>query len=233
MPLLTAAEEVELAKRIERGDHSAKQAMVEADLRLVVSIAKRYRNQASRSSTSSRRPRSARPGRREVRLPQGLQVLDLCHVVDQAGGARARSPTRRARSGCRCTSSRSSARSSAAALAARQLGREPSSIEIAVELDLNAEEVEQIRRSAQTPVSLEKPVGDEDESGFGHFLSDATAPLPDELAEEAMRKESLKAILGTLSHRETARARAAIWARWGSSRGLDEVGRTFNVTRSP
>ena len=72
-----------------------------------------------------------------------------------------------------------------------KLGREPSSAEIAVELDLHAEEVEQIRRSAQTPVSLEKPVGDEDESEFGHFLSDATPPLPDELAEETMRKEAL------------------------------------------
>ena len=86
-------------------------------------------------------------------------------------------------------------------------------------------------RSAQTPVSLEKPVGDEEESEFGHFLTDENVPLPDEAAEVAMRKETLGKILATLSHRE----RRVLELRYGLDgehpRTLDEVGRTFNVTR--
>ena len=84
-------------------------------------------------------------------------------------------------------------------------------VEIARDLDLTVEEVEQIRRSAQTPVSLEKPVGDEDESEFGHFLTDETAPLPDEAAEVALRREALRAILDELSPRE----RAVLELRYG------------------
>src|SRR5204862_541100 len=110
-------------------------------------------------------------------------------------------------------------------------GREPSSREIGRDLDLGADEVEQIRRSAQTPVSLEKPVGDEEESEFGHFLTDETEPLPDEAAEVTMRKETLRAILGSLAPRE----RRVLELRYGLDgqhpRTLDEVGRTFNVTR--
>jgi RNA polymerase primary sigma factor len=112
-----------------------------------------------------------------------------------------------------------------------KLGREPSSAEIGRELELSAEEVEQIRRSAQTPVSLEKPVGDEEESEFGHFLTDETQPLPDEVAEEVMRKEALRSILDSLSPRE----RRVLELRYGldgeQPRTLDEVGRTFSVTR--
>src|SRR4029453_14350456 len=92
-------------------------------------------------------------------------------------------------------------------------------------------EVEQIRRSAQTPVSLEKPVGDDEESEFGHFLTDETAPLPDEAAEVALRREALRSILKSLSHRE----RRVLELRYGldgeQPRTLDEVGRAFNVTR--
>src|SRR5207302_1420639 len=83
-----------------------------------------------------------------------------------------------------------------------ELCREPLSYEIAMDLDLPLDEVEQIMRSAQTPVSLEKPVGDEEESEFGHFLTDENVPLPDEAAEVSMRKETLQKILSTLSHRE-------------------------------
>src|SRR5207248_3266244 len=112
-----------------------------------------------------------------------------------------------------------------------ELGREPSSVEVARDLDLTIEEVEQIRRSAQTPVSLEKPVGDDDESEFGHFITDELAPLPDELAETSMRRETLERILCKLSSRE----RRVLELRYGLDghhpRTLDEVGRTFNVTR--
>src|SRR5919106_6096153 len=82
------------------------------------------------------------------------------------------------------------------------LAGEPMAWEIGRELELSADEVEQIRRSSQTPVSLEKPVGDEAESEFGHFITDETQPLPDEAAEVNLRKEALMRILGTLSQRE-------------------------------
>src|SRR6185437_5059470 len=112
-----------------------------------------------------------------------------------------------------------------------ELGREPSSAEIGKDLDLSLEEVEQSRRTSQTPVSLEKPVGDEEESEFGHFITDETAPLPDEAAETNLRRETLEKLLHKLSVRE----REVLILRYGLDgkhpRTLDEVGRTFNVTR--
>jgi RNA polymerase primary sigma factor len=112
-----------------------------------------------------------------------------------------------------------------------ELGREPSSFEIGLDVELSPDEVEQIRRSSQAPVSLEKPVGDEEESEFGHFLTDESEPLPDEVAEVELRKETLQRVLGTLSARE----RRVLELRYGLNgehpRTLDEVGRTFNVTR--
>jgi len=110
-------------------------------------------------------------------------------------------------------------------------GREPSSLEIADELELSIDEVDQIRRSAQTPVSLEKPVGDDEESQFGHFITDELAPQPEEVAENVLRKEALVQILMTLSDRE----RRVLELRYGLNgqqpKTLDEVGRTFQVTR--
>ncbi|MEO5741023.1 MAG: sigma-70 family RNA polymerase sigma factor, partial [Vicinamibacterales bacterium] len=110
-------------------------------------------------------------------------------------------------------------------------GREPTIGEISRDVDMSPDEVEHIRRSAQTPISLEKPVGDDDESEFGHFLADDSAPLPDELAETALQREALRSILGALSERE----RRVLELRYGldgeQPRTLDEVGRTFNVTR--
>jgi RNA polymerase primary sigma factor len=112
-----------------------------------------------------------------------------------------------------------------------ELGCEPNTAQIALDLDLTVDEVEAIRRSAQTPVSLEKPVGDEEESEFGHFLTDETQPLPDEAVETNLRKDALTRILGSLSARE----RRVLELRYGLDgqhpRTLDEVGRAFNVTR--
>ena len=109
-------------------------------------------------------------------------------------------------------------------------GREPTVEEVARDVEMTPDEVEHIERSAQTPVSLEKPVGDDDESEFGHFADDST-PLPDELAETALQREALRAILGALSERE----RRVLELRYGldgrQPRTLDEVGRAFNVTR--
>ena len=99
-----------------------------------------------------------------------------------------------------------------------ELAREPTAAEIAADLDLPLEEVEHIKRSAQTPVSLEKPVGDEDESEFGHFLTDESEPLPDEAAEVALRRDALRSILGALSPRERQVLDSAT-ASTASSRG--------------